>query len=100
GVMVAHMSIPSLDRTRNLPSSLSRPIVTDLLKNRLGFRGLTFTDAMDMNGVVKHFRNGEADVRAIIAGNDLLELSQNSARAINMVLAAIKQGRLSQQDID
>ncbi|MFC3198488.1 glycoside hydrolase family 3 protein [Parapedobacter deserti] len=100
GVMVAHMNIPSLDNTPNLPSSLSKHIVTNVLKKRLGFQGLTFTDAMDMKGVVKHFRNGEADVRAIIAGNDVLELSENSARAINMVLQAVKQGRLSQQDID
>lgn len=100
GVMIAHMNIPSLDKTPNLPSSLSPHIVTNVLKKRLGFQGLTFTDAMDMQGVVKHFRNGEADVRAIIAGNDVLELSQNSARAINLVLQAIKQNRLSQQDID
>lgn len=100
GVMVAHMNIPSLDKTPNLPSSLSEHIVTNVLKKRLGFQGLTFTDAMDMNGVVKHFPNGEADVRAIIAGNDLLELSQNSARAIEMVLQAIKRGRLTQADID
>lgn len=100
GVMIAHMNIPSLDKTPNLPSSLSKHIVTDVLKKRLGFQGLTFTDAMDMKGVVKHFRNGEADVRAILAGNDLLELSENSARAIDMVLQAVKQGRLTQQDID
>ena len=100
GVMVAHMNIPSLDNTPNLPSSLSKRIITDILKNRFGFKGLTFTDAMDMKGVVKHFPNGEADVRAIIAGNDLLELSQNSARAIDMVLKAVKQGRIAQQDID
>lgn len=100
GVMVAHMNIPSLDNTPNLPSSLSKRIITDILKNRFGFKGLTFTDAMDMKGVVKHFPNGEADVRAIIAGNDLLELSQNSARAIDMVLQAVKQGRIAQQDID
>src|SRR5690606_9648128 len=100
GVMVAHMNIPSLDKTPNLPSSLSKHIVTNVLKKRLGFQGLTITDAMDMTGVVKHFPNGEADVRAIAAGNDLLELSQNSARAIDMVLQAIKQGRLSQTDID
>src|SRR3546814_3828533 len=55
---------------------------------------------MDMRCVVKHFPNGEADVRAIVAGNDLLELSQNSARAIDLVLQAIKQGRLTQQYID
>ncbi|WP_257666530.1 glycoside hydrolase family 3 protein [Parapedobacter tibetensis] len=100
GVMVAHMNIPSLDNTPNLPSSISKHIITDILKSRLGFQGLTFTDAMDMRGVVKHFGNGEADVRAIIAGNDLLELSENSGRAINMVLQAIKQKRLTQRDID
>lgn len=100
GVMVAHMNIPSLDETPNLPSSLSKHIVTNVLKKRLGFQGLTFTDAMDMKGVVKNFGGGEADVRAIIAGNDVLELSENSARAIDMVLQAIKQGRLTQQDID
>ncbi|SEL76263.1 glycoside hydrolase family 3 protein [Parapedobacter koreensis] len=100
GVMIAHMNIPSLDKTPNLPSSLSQHIVTNVLKKRLGFQGLTFTDAMDMNGVVKHFQNGEADVRAIIAGNDVLELSKNSDRAIKLVLQAIKQGRLAQQDID
>lgn len=100
GVMVAHMNIPSLDKTPNLPSSLSKHIVTNVLKKRLGFQGLTFTDAMDMKGVVKNFGGGEADVRAIIAGNDVLELSENSARAIDMVLQAIKQGRLTQQDID
>lgn len=100
GVMVAHMNIPSLDPTPNLPSSLSKKIITDLLKEELGFQGLIFTDAMDMHGVVKHFRNGEADVRAIIAGNDILELSQNSARAIDMVLQAIRQDRIPQSTVD
>ncbi len=100
GVMVAHMHIPSLDNTPNLPSSISKPVVTDILKDQLGFRGLTITDAMDMQGVVKYFKNGEADIRAIIAGNDLLELSENSERAIKMVLEAVKSGRLDQADID
>lgn len=100
GVMVAHMNIPSLDKTPNLPSSLSQHIVTNVLRKRYGFQGLTVTDAMDMKGVVKHFRNGEADVRAVIAGHDLIELSENSERAINMVLQAVKQGRISQEDID
>jgi beta-N-acetylhexosaminidase len=100
GLMVAHMQIPSLDPTPNLPSSLSKPIVTGLLKEKLGFKGLIFTDAMDMHGVVKHFRNGEADVRALIAGNDIIELSQNSDRSIRMVLQAIAQGRISQTEID
>src|SRR5690606_772669 len=63
-------------------------------------KGLVFTDAMDMNGVVKYFKNGEADVRAVIAGNDILELSQNSKRAIAMIAKAIKDKRISQASLD
>lgn len=100
GVMVAHMDIPSLETEPNVPSSLSKAIVTDILKKELGFRGLTFTDAMDMKGVVKYFKDGEADVRAIIAGNDVLELSENSERAIKMVRKAIKERRLDKDDIE
>lgn len=100
GVMVAHMNIPALDSSHNLPSSLSHNIITGILKERLGFRGLAFTDAMDMKGVVKYFRDGEADVRAIIAGNDVLELSENSKRAIKEVRKAVRKKRISKEDLD
>jgi beta-N-acetylhexosaminidase len=99
-VMVAHMNIPSLDATPNMPSSISKPIVTGLLKESLGFRGLTVTDAMDMSGVKKFFPNGEADVQAIIAGHDLLEVSENSGRAIGLIEKAVKDGRIKQADLD
>lgn len=99
-VMVAHMNIPALDATPNIPSSISKKVVTDLLRNELGFKGLTVTDAMDMKGVKKHFPNGEADVMAIAAGHDLLEVSENSARAIDLIENAIKSGRISQADLD
>src|SRR5690606_3051730 len=84
-VMVAHMHIPALDATPNIPSSISRKVVTDLLRDEMGFQGLSVTDAMDMNGVKKFFPNGEADILAIEAGNDLLEISENSGRAIALV---------------
>ncbi|QNL50735.1 glycoside hydrolase family 3 [Olivibacter sp. SDN3] len=100
GVMVGHMNIPSLDTTADLPSSLSRAIINGVLKERSGFRGLVFTDAMDMKGVVKHFKDGEADVRAIIAGNDVLELSENSKRAIKSVRKAVRKKRISQEELD
>lgn len=100
GVMVAHMSIPALDNTPNLPSTLSKPIIAGILKEKLGFEGLIFSDAMDMKGVVKYFPKGEADVRGLIAGNDVLELSQNSARAIKLIRKSIRQKRLSWVDID
>lgn len=100
GVMSAHMNIPSLDGEPNVASSLSRPIVTDILKKELGFKGLVITDGMGMGGVVKNFPNGEADVRAVIAGNDIVELSLNSERAINLVRKAIRQDRVSMGQID
>jgi beta-N-acetylhexosaminidase len=99
-VMVGHMDIPALDNTPNLPSSISKKVVTDLLRKQLGFQGLTVTDAMNMKGVTKFFPNGEADILAIEAGHDLLELSENSARAIALVEKSIQSGRLKQADID
>ncbi|WP_166332631.1 glycoside hydrolase family 3 protein [Sphingobacterium chungjuense] len=99
-IMVAHMHIPALDNTPNIPSSISKKVVTDLLRNELGFQGLSVTDAMDMKGVTKFFPNGRADVMAIEAGNDLLEISENSGRAIQLIEQAIKNGSIKQADID
>ena len=100
GVMIAHMNIPSLDNTPNLPSTLSRPIVTGILREELGFKGLIVSDAMEMKGVVKNFKDGEADVLGVIAGNDILELSENSARAVKLVRHAVREERISMDQID
>ncbi len=100
GIMVAHMNIPALDSTKNLPSSLSRPILTGLLKDSLGFKGLIVSDAMEMKGVVKYFPEGEADLRAFMAGNDILELSENSCRAIKKIKKAIRQGHIAEAELD
>jgi beta-N-acetylhexosaminidase len=100
GVMIAHMNIPALDSTKHLPSTLSKRIVTGILKDSLNFKGLVISDAMDMKGVVKYFPDGEADVRAFIAGNDLLELSQNSKRANKMIRKAMRKGLISKNDLN
>lgn len=100
GVMIAHMNIPALDNTPNMPSTLSKPIVTGILKEELGFKGLIISDAMGMKGVVKYFKDGEADVMGVIAGNDILELSENSDRAIKLVRKAVRQDRISMDRID
>ncbi|CAM4175502.1 beta-glucosidase [Pedobacter westerhofensis] len=100
GVMVAHMNIPSLDKTPNLPSTLSKPIVTGVLKDELGFRGLIVSDAMEMKGVVKNFKDGTADVMGVIAGNDILELSENSKRAVKLVRKAVREDKISMGRID
>jgi len=100
GVMVAHMHIPKLDPTQNLPSTLSKPVVTGLLKGDLGFKGLVFTDAMVMKGVTKYFAPGRAEARALVAGNDVLERLNSVPKAINAVKMAIARGELSQEEID
>ncbi|MBF9220213.1 glycoside hydrolase family 3 N-terminal domain-containing protein [Hymenobacter ruricola] len=99
GVMVAHLNVPALDTVPG-PSTLSKPIITDLLRKEMGFKGLVFTDAMNMKGVISMFAPGEADVRALIAGNDILEFSRNIPLALRMVRTAVDSGRLTQQEID
>lgn len=100
GMMVAHMNIPSLDNTPNLPSTLSKPIVTTLLKQELSFKGLIFSDAMEMKGVAKFYPNGEGDVIGIIAGLDVIELSGNSKRAVKLVRKAIRKKRLGWEQVN
>ena len=100
GIMVAHINIPILDTTANFPATLSKPIITDLLKNELGFKGLIFSDAMEMKGVIKFFPDEEADVLAVIAGNDVIELSQNTKRAVKMVRKAIRRKRTSWDSVN
>ena len=99
GVMVAHLNVPALDST-GVPTTLSRPVITGFLRGRLGFKGLIFTDAMNMKGVISQYPAGEADVRALQAGNDVLEFSKNVPLALRMVRAAVDSGRISQQEID
>lgn len=100
GMMVAHMHMPALDSTANLPATLSKPIVTGLLRREMRYGGLVITDAMVMKGVTKYFKPGEAEVRALMAGNDVLERLVSVPRAIAAIRQAIRQGRLRQQDID
>ena len=100
GVMIAHMDIPALDSTKNLPSTLSRAIVTGDLKDSLGFKGLVMSDAMEMKGVIKYFPDGEADVRAFLAGNDIIELSENSERAIGLIKKAVRKNEISKKEFE
>jgi len=99
GVMVAHLNIQALDPS-GVPSTLSRPIITDLLKNELGFRGLIVTDAMNMKGVTASNPPGVVDKDAILAGNDMLEFTEDVPRAVSEIRNAIRQGLISQSEID
>ncbi len=99
-VMVAHLSIPALDSTSNAASSLSSRIVTGLLRNDLGFKGLAFTDALNMAGVGNYPEPGMVDLKALLAGNDILLFSGDVAAAINQIKTAIKKGKVDQSEID
>jgi beta-glucosidase-like glycosyl hydrolase/CubicO group peptidase (beta-lactamase class C family) len=99
-VMIAHLSIPAIDTTANEPTSLSKNNVTGLLRDKLDYDGLTFTDALEMKGVSKYFPAGEAAVQALIAGNDMLCLPEDVPAAIDAIETAIKKKRLKQKGID
>lgn len=99
-VMIAHLFIPAIDNTPNMPTSLSKNNVTHLLRDDLGYEGLTFTDALEMKGVSKYFPAGEAAVEALIAGNDMLCLPESVPDAIDAIKTAIQKKRLNWKDID
>ncbi len=99
GIMVAHLDIPALDST-GVPSTLSKPIITKLLKEELKFQGLTVTDAMNMKGVTVGNLPGVVDKDAILAGNDLLEYTEDVPKAIEEIRDAINKGLITQAEID
>ena len=99
-VMIAHLSIPSIDNTKNVATSISKNSVTDLLRNKMGYQGLTFTDALEMKGVAKYFPGGTIAVEALIAGNDMLCLPASVPETIEAVKKAIADKRLTWEDIN
>jgi beta-N-acetylhexosaminidase len=99
-IMVAHLNIPSLDTTKDLPSTLSPNVVNDLLKNKMGFKGLVFTDALNMKGVANAYEPGIVDVKALLAGNDVLLFSGNVPKAIEEINKAIAEGKISREETD
>jgi len=100
GIMMAHLAIPVLDTAKNVPSTLSKPIVTGLLKDQLHFNGLIYSDAMNMKGLTKYFPNGTGDAKGLEAGMDVLEFSPNVPAAIAEIKKSIAEGRISQAEID
>ena len=98
-VMVGHLSVPSIDSTPKTPTSLSKKAIHGLLKEELGFTGIAVTDALDMKAIGNYFPNGEANVQALLAGNDLLCLPGDIEQSIKKVRTAIREGRLSRKDI-
>lgn len=94
GAMVAHLYIPSLDNTSNLPSTLSKKIVKELLVDSMRFEGLIFTDALNMQGVAKYYQPGEIEILAFAAGNEVLLFPQDVPKAISALKMALSKGEI------
>ncbi|MFA5012237.1 MAG: glycoside hydrolase family 3 N-terminal domain-containing protein [Ignavibacteria bacterium] len=99
-VMVAHISFPALDKTPFIPATLSQEIINGLLIEKLGFKGLVITDALNMEGVTKHFNAKEVAIRCVKAGIDLILMPQGEKKTIDAIVDAVKKGDISEERID
>ncbi len=94
GVMVAHLYVPALDSSKNTPTTLSYNVISGLLKHRLGFQGFVITDALDMKGVTRFYKPGEIEIKALLAGNDILLLPQDLPVAVKAIRQAVDNNQL------
>lgn len=99
-IMTAHVYMPAIDTTTNQAISLSPIAINGLLKNELKFNGLAITDALDMQGVAKFYPRGVLELKALLAGNDILLCPADVPRAIDTIKAAVLNGTLSLEVLD
>jgi len=99
-IMTAHLSVPSLESNVKLPSSLSYNVVTKLAKEKMEFKGLIFTDALNMKGAADFAKPGEIDLQAFKAGNDMLEFVESVPAAFEKIKKAIKKKEISVERLD
>jgi beta-N-acetylhexosaminidase len=99
-IMIAHLQVPALDNAPNMPTTLSRKVVTELLKTKYNYKGLIFTDALNMKGVTKYYKPGEVDMKAFIAGNDVLLFSEDVATGVSKIKEALQNKTITQARVD
>lgn len=100
GIMTAHLHIPALDAREQIPVSLSGSVVDTLLKRQMGFKGLIFTDALNMKSITVHYAPEEAAEMALLAGNDVLLMPGDVPAVINHLARLVKRGRVSEESIN
>lgn len=100
GVMVAHLYVPALEKENGIPASVSKNIITGLLKEKYGYRGLIITDALNMGAVAKRYKPGELDALAFKAGNDIMLFSEGVAEGKRLIQQAIDKGEISQKRVE
>lgn len=99
-IMIAHLSVPALEKIPNVPATLSPAIVNDLLINEMNFKGLIVTDALNMYGVTKNFSDDEIAVRCVKAGIDMILMLHNVTSAINTIQEKVLSGEISEDRIN
>lgn len=99
-IMVGHEDAPALTNNDNTPASLSKIIVTDILRGELGYNGVVITDAMNMKAISEYYGSGEAAIMAFKAGCDMVLMPEDFEEAYNAVLEAIADGTISEQRIN
>jgi beta-glucosidase-like glycosyl hydrolase/CubicO group peptidase (beta-lactamase class C family) len=99
-IMVAHLNIPAYNELANTATTLSKNVVTNLLQDSLGFKGLIFTDALNMKGVSTLYKPGIVDVKALLAGNDVLLFSEDVPLGIKEINKAIVAGEITREAVD
>ncbi len=100
GIMVAHIAVPSLNSQLNRPASFSSIVIDTILKKQMGFKGLVFTDALNMKGATKNIEHGQIEVEALLAGNDVLLYPENIKAGISAVIYAVHKGVIDEEKID
>jgi len=99
-MMAAHLHVPAIDNRKNRPTSLSKTALTDILRDEIGFDGIIFTDAMEMKGVTKHFKAGQAEAEALEAGNDVIVLSTDIKKAVKYIKEYIASGKIEMNQVE
>ena len=99
-MMMAHLNLPKIDSTHNEASSLSKKFVNGWLKQKLGFKGLVLTDALIMKGITTYNDSGKAEVKALIAGNDILLMPESVPAAFEKIKQAIDAKKIKESEID
>lgn len=100
GVMVAHLYVPSLEPKKGIPASVSKNIITGLLKEKFGYKGLIITDALNMGAVANKYKAGELDAMAFAAGNDIMLFSQGVSEGKRLIQKALENGTISQARVE
>ncbi len=99
-IMVGHLAVPAIEGDSGIPASLSKKVISDLLKKELGFNGLVVTDALNMHGITNYYSTAQATIEAIKAGHDCILFPDDPVESIDAIVNAVKSGVLDESRLN